>query len=494
MEATSACCGFGGRNPCQTISHAMKLIDAAGAQTVTINATLNGKGGDWPASETYPIVLGWGVNLKAAGIYFSDQNGKQTSIFDIKAYSGNDTIASASIVGSTGNVVHIGFNSAGGQSTDTASIAIESGGALNLAAAQVNGSAVSKTTAILVNAAGTLVMGDNQFGDVTGQVTIGNSAGKSASDGYDGIVCGTNSGMGCTISDVSIGSSTVVIQGQEDHDIDAEDYAVISLTGNPMVGVPPSMVGFKQCAFKLDASAHNDEAILLHGTAMMTFAGGTVECISGDGFMLTSSANGKPSLALRKATIQNTENGIHAMAGTASVSNSNIVYNYNGVEQDTDGTNIGSIDLSGGTIGGTNTVACISSAESVSASPGSGIAVLNTTTATLNASNVDWDTSGPDLFSCNAALTTCACESSGSGCSTSPGSDGMDAVYEASGTITTTGNGLSTLSCSQGTPCGSNTCANGQVCCLDSYGCDSCASSQNQCASTCGEGCDCDCF
>jgi hypothetical protein len=50
----------------------MALIDAAQAQNVTINATVNGVGGDWAAKETYPIVLGWGVELSAPWVFFLD--------------------------------------------------------------------------------------------------------------------------------------------------------------------------------------------------------------------------------------------------------------------------------------------------------------------------------------------------------------------------------------------------------------------------------------
>src|SRR5262249_29259604 len=44
---STACCGLGGNTPCQTLSHAMTLIDAAQAQNVMLNATVDGGGGDW---------------------------------------------------------------------------------------------------------------------------------------------------------------------------------------------------------------------------------------------------------------------------------------------------------------------------------------------------------------------------------------------------------------------------------------------------------------
>ena len=167
-------------------------------------------------------------------------------------------------------------------------------------------------------------------------------------------------------------------------------------------------------------------------------------------------------------TIENTEYGIYATAGSATITNSTIQYNYNGVQQGTDGTNIATIDLSGGSVGGTNTVVCSSDAESVSAS-NVGVSVFDSTSSNLNASNVLWDTSAPDEFSCtDNTFGNCTCESS-AGCTLGAGSDEMDAVYDSSGTVTTTGNGTSTLVCTP--PCGSGPgCTDpNNNCCLYNY-------------------------
>jgi hypothetical protein len=70
--------------------------------------------------------------------------------------------------------------------------------------------------------------------------------------------------------------------------------------------------------------------------------------------------------------------------------------------------------------------------------------VLNSSASALNASNVAWDTTsltGPDLFSCNATLSSCTCEIMT--CTNNPGGDGMDAVYTSTGSVTTTGFSLS---------------------------------------------------
>jgi hypothetical protein len=168
-------------------------------------------------------------------------------------------------------------------------------------------------------------------------------------------------------------------------------------------------------------------------------------------------------------TIQNTEYALYATAGKATLSNSTIQYNYNGVEQGTDGTNSATLDLNGGAAA-TNTVVCSNSVESINGQNGGltpAVCVLDTTSANLDASNVNWDTAGPDEFSCDSTLTSCECEVN-AGCTNPGGVDGMDAVYESSGTITTTGNAKSKADCSF--PCGNAfdgyiQCNSGQVCC-----------------------------
>jgi hypothetical protein len=89
---------------------------------------------------------------------------------------------------------------------------------------------------------------------------------------------------------------------------------------------------------------------------------------------------------------------------------------------------------------------CSSNVESIYGAGGlPGVSVLNTTSAVLNASHVAWDTPGPDVFGCDSTLSSCSCQTSG--CAAPAGADGMDAVNESSGSITTTDNSLSTVSC-----------------------------------------------
>ena len=321
-----------------------------------------------------------------------------------------------------------------------------------------NSSEEYRSTAINVAAGGGLILGGDHPGNVTGTVTIGNTSTDYYMVGYKGIVCGTAKNLGCTIKDVALkGASSVVIEGQVIQDIDAEDYAVIALASAPTIGLAPSAAGFLTCPYpeeKTDA-----QAVLLNGKASVEIDNGIVQCISGNAFTLQSTANGSPTLTLNGTTIQNSQIGVYASAGTADIANSTIRYNITGVEQ----TSLGVIDLSGGGDGGTNTVACSSDAENVNNFGGSiGVSVWNTSSSVLNASNVSWDTSGPDVFKCNANLGNCACEISL--CTDSPGADGMDAVYESTGTITTTGNQLSSLDCTPPPLCGSG-CSGGAPCC-----------------------------
>src|SRR5581483_2277638 len=109
----TGCCGYNGAGACQTLTHAMSLIAAAGATGVTINATVNGAGGDWGVEPSYPVTLGWGVELNAPGVNFLDANQvANLAIFDV-AEVGNDTVGYASIVGNGTSQVSVGFDSTG---------------------------------------------------------------------------------------------------------------------------------------------------------------------------------------------------------------------------------------------------------------------------------------------------------------------------------------------------------------------------------------------
>jgi hypothetical protein len=462
------CCGVGSTNkPCETLTRAMALIGEAQATGVTVNATVNGAGGDWaPATiETYPVQLGWGVELSAPGVFFADVvdtvNGTfRNEIFDV-AVLGTGATDYASIVGGA-KPIGVGMNSTNAtnsdQTGDTSAISVEANSTLYIANASVNGSAINPNSSqtFLVNPGATLVLGQDQSATITGTVTIGNALGQSGTNGYVGINCMSDFiSLGCTIQDATLkGQSSVVIEGQESVDLEANDFSTVTLTSTPMIGVPPVATGFTDvkngvgCATKLDEQGHPSDAlaVLLSGPVTMTFNNGAVQCIGGAGFGLSSSGNGSPTLSIDSTTIQNTNFGIDAQAGKATVTNTTINYNYRGVVQEPDpnvNTNNGTIDLTGGG----NTVVCSSNAESSRKTTSPGIDVWNISNASLAADNVAWDTTQPDYFSCDNAFANCTCNLTT--CTTTAGSDDMDAVEDSTnlGGITTTGNTQAAVVC-----------------------------------------------
>ena len=459
------CCGTAGNQPCQTITHVMQVIDAEQLRDVTIYATLDGGAGDggaepWPIppTETYPIVLGWGAELNAPGIVFGDYLLNLGIIFTIGPVSSSDTIGYASMVG-TANSPEIGdthYRSDSAltidQPTDLTDIEIQAGTTLYLANANILGGDGFTGSAIDVAAGAGLVVGEDKSAVITGLVNIEYA--------YTGIEC-EGGDLGCTISDVPLpkGVSSLILWSGFDVGISAGDNALISLKSVPIIGQPLSLFsspGFLQCPGFENGYNPTSQGVVLTGKASMTFENGTVDCLLNEGFYLQASLKGVPSLTLSNTTIENTGLAVYASAGAVAISSSTIEYNGGGVEQDTDGTNIATIDLSGGAEGGVNVVACSNAIEGPMAT---GVSVLNTTSRPLNASNMSWDTSGPDVFECDAQLGSCTCEISS--CTDAPGANGMDAVYESNGIITTTGNQLSTLDC---TP--------PQISCTPQMGCD----------------------
>jgi hypothetical protein len=445
------CCG-GAQTPCTTLNEAMAIIDADSLGGTTIVTTVDGGGGDWnPAAESYPVHLGWGVELSAPGVYFLDPLGNaRAAIFDIDNYSTSDTFGYASMVGTAVDPIGVGMNAANTvQTDDTSAIRVAAGNTLYIANANVNGSADNphQIQCIRLVAGATLWPGADQSGAVTGTVTIGNTLGNESTDGYQGIVCDTDGvSRGCTIQDAPlVGQSALIIQGQEYIDIQAEDFSSITLTSNPVIGVPPSDAGFNTCPSKRDAKLVNGSAaIQLNGAATLTFKNGTVQCIASPAFQLVSpGTNGPPKAIIDNTIIRNTDLAIYATAGgIASVTNSTLQYNFVGVQQDTDGVADGTVDLGDGG----NTVICSSNVESSTLNMYPGIDVFNTSAATLQASNVAWDTASPDFFTCDTNTPpTCSCALAA--CSTDAGSNDMDAVSTTDAGIDTTGNTQSPHGC-----------------------------------------------
>jgi hypothetical protein len=199
-------------------------------------------------------------------------------------------------------------------------------------------------------------------------------------------------------------------------------------------------VGFDTCPSKSDAYG-----IYVDGPVTLSLDHATLQCIADIGILVDGYDGGTPSLTIHDTTIQNAWLGLEVSAGSVVVSNSTIRYNNAGIVQDVNAFGLsGTVDLSGGALGGRNTVACINGIEDDD--PYGDFSVLNETSATLNASNVDWDTPGPDLFSCDSDFSNCTCQIAA--CTDLPDAGGLDAVViDGGGTILTTGNQLSPLSC-----------------------------------------------
>ncbi len=450
-----ACCGIGPNGPCRTLTHAMALIDAAQARDVTVHASVDGAGGDWlpGRAEGFPVALGWGVELSAPGVYFQDQTGAgKLAIFDVGFASQADTVGYASLVGAASASVGVGMNQANTeQSQEDSAILIEAGNTLYIANAVVNGSASGRTNSITVAAGGVLTLGQDQPDQVTGTVQVGNALHQSATDGYNGIYCETdNQSLGCTIRDADLaGQSSLIMQGQEGEDIFVQNFGDVSLTSAPVIGIPPVGVGFDACPAIADGYS-----IELYGQSTVTLSNATIQC-SRSGVYLSGPIDSSggvmdtgegPTVDIDHTLIQHTEQAIYVALGRATVSNSTIQFNYYGVTQ-AEGTlsNPAVLDLSGGARGGTNTIICSSNQEGPSppneAEPGLNV-VNYSETQTLNASNVAWDTPGPDQFSCQINVSSCSCASSS--CVVKPGGDGMDAVTEAfAASILTTDNTVS---------------------------------------------------
>src|SRR5262249_35903003 len=154
-------------------------IVSASHASLTINATIDGGGGDWTANETYPIGLGWGVELNAPGVFFLDADAGNTALFEVKVATG-DTLGYASIVGSAASNVSVGINAAQNLTTiDYQTLIIDDGATLYLANASIDSSGgtaglfASFASAIYISSSGTLVVGQDQSAGNTGTVYLG---------------------------------------------------------------------------------------------------------------------------------------------------------------------------------------------------------------------------------------------------------------------------------------------------------------------------------
>ncbi len=431
----ATCCGYSGNGPCETLTRAMALIAISQAQNVTVTATINGDGGDWApdSGEVYPIVLGWGVEISAPGVFFLDgDGGTNAMLFDVQKATG-DSLGYASMVGLAASPINVGINAANTVVTfDSEAIAVEQGATLYLANAAINAGSNfdGNSSTIQVGAGGTLWLGQDQSATNTGTVYIGNDLGNPATYGNMGINCLSDGmGSGGTINDATLaGQSSVVIQGTG-IDLYLNDSCTASLTSAPKFGFADCLAGTFSgvCGGIVD------------GNAKLTFSNGTVQCMGFCGLGTSSNTPGNPTIVIDNSLIEDTFQGVSASAGKVTVTNSTMTGNWYGAAQ-----YAGTLDLSGGG----NTVIC--SSNRLFGGPavyGPGIDVYNSATTNLAADNVTWDTPGPDYFSCDDIFESCTCNIAT--CTDTPGANGMSAVEDSTalGGITTTNNGYTDAGC-----------------------------------------------
>ncbi len=429
LGANTNCCDSAS-TPCLTITYAMKQIAAAGATGVTINAAWNADPSvraDWaPATaETYPIHLGYGVTVKAPGIFFTPAapvNGAAAvDAFDVYAYKGGDTGA-VTIEGTSTDYMFIGFDSKQKNLTGTA-VAVNSAPAndtavpLTLNKVWLNG----QTEALNLGAGATVSLGPSK-------VIVGSGANTASpltavSSPGSGINCKGAAGSLATLLDVDAGGSSVLDVDQMDtghlagtytvSDIYLYDYCNITLSQSPVIGLPPP------CPTNAAGTKVDGEGILDLGGSTLSLTGATVQCMYNHGIDLGETVagatfSGTPTVKLDKTLIQYTgQTGLKVVTGSVGpVTNSTLYHCRFGAV--IDGT--GAMDLSGGG----NIMACCTNQEpgAFGAANAAGINVWNDSTnnGSIDASNVAWDNKPPDYWTCTdgAGATTsnsCTCAS-----------------------------------------------------------------------------------
>jgi hypothetical protein len=424
LGADTNCCDTAA-TACQTITFAMKQIAAAGATGVTISAAWDASPktrADWAPSngETYPIHLGYGVTLKAAGIFFTPAVPKAgnsgVDVFDVYAYNAKDT-GTVTIEGTSVDYALIGFNSTQTNLTGT-TIAVNTGVAnetavpLTLEKVWLNG----QTEALNVGPGATVSLGPSP-------VLIGSGANTanpltSVKSPGSGIYCKGAAGSLATLLDVDAGGSMVLDVDQQDTGhpspstiaaIFAYDYCNITLSQSPVIGVPSPCPSPKV----------DGEGIVDQGGSTVSLTGATIQCLYNHGMDVgeTSVAglSGTPTLALASTLIQYTgQTALKINGGAVSpVTNSTIYHARLGVILQEAGT----LDLSGGG----NMAVCTTSKEpgyyNNNGGTAPGINVWNQTAATsIDASNMLWDNNPPGYWTCTdpanaTTANTCTCAS-----------------------------------------------------------------------------------
>jgi hypothetical protein len=461
-----ACCGSVAA-PCQTLTRAMSLVARAPVAGLVINAFNGDKSSDWSAAETWPVHLGWGVTLKAAGIFFSmpqpaANDASTLSHFEVYSYGATDN-ARVTIEGDLANPVHIGFDSTSANGGALTAVVDPAQGKipvpLTLSSAwllTLPKSArcvprcfgpvklvVGAGLEVGPGAAVTLGPGPVQLGDpASGKAQILKFAGRR------GLFC---HGQGATVTDDPAATKTVLQSANNTTvDLDIESGCQVTLTQGPVIGLPLA-------AGACDPSQAGESiGIHVQGGSSLTFGSAilpaSIQCCSDSAVKMdTSDATGVPAVTLDHASVIGAGcAGAYVGEGTFAAKSSSFTQNFLGVWAD---SNAVKVDLSGG-----ETLTCNSATSpalngnfggcsaTVSAVPSTGIDLLDTTASlAVNARNATWDNwdataKQTQLWNCSdTTYGNCTC--SGPGCPTGGGAtappDDADGVFLRSNTAAT---------------------------------------------------------
>jgi hypothetical protein len=417
------CCGSVAA-PCKTLTHAMKDVQASGLNGVTLNAYNGDANQNWGASETWPVVLGYGVTLKAPGIYFRDGTISDPTMFAVKQGAG-DNSTSVIIEGSAGNDIQIGRDNSGidgGISQSSAQITVDGPMNLHLINATVTNLHVdcflfgcnvpqTYTYGVQVNAGATLTLGwDGLTG--TGPVTIAGSSTSPFFASNEGIHCAGSAASPATVTDVPDGGSLTVTS--EGYGIGAFSHCLVTLGTSPAFGYNPPASGFFDCG--LAPYPLDQIGIYAADGTNLTLSNASFQCESAYGVWLASSTNRPadlPSATLDHVFFTKCDEAVVVAAGALTATNTTFVANHNAVTQwcqaaiaDAGIVN-GLIDLSGGG----NKIYC-NYAKPILFGSNPSIDVWNRSSKALKADNVSWLYSPTERWQCPSDFSAnCICES-----------------------------------------------------------------------------------
>ncbi len=461
----AACCGYGSVGSCQTLTRAMSLVNGLNSLTpgtvATITATVNAGSGDWTNNETYPISLGWGVQLTAAGVYFTDTAGGAT-IFDIALQPGETTPANPVTLQGNGNLtpnaIVIGSDTLGNLTSDASAITVEANETLNVAFANVYEATGNAGISVLSSA--TLTLDQNASG---GALNLGPFAGGVLPNGT-AISPALGNGIACTgtISDSNSTAAHSVVGTGQAISIDAESGCALTLTDNPTFGWP-TIGGYTGAGSGCTGNPTPMDGIgvLANGSATVSLSNASATCMIQYGIEANDSnaTAALPSVTLSNVTIENcAQAGVYAAAGSVTVSSGTIDHNFIGVDQENDAIldTVG-VTLNDGTMTNNTTVICNSNQETTGTG-NPGIDVYNNSSGVMTADYVNWDnwydpngdatvSDSTDVFYCDATFT-CQCEVFDStatpACINTAGSNDMDLVLGGSTDSTPRGSQTST--------------------------------------------------